>query len=337
MTIDKLAPNDPRIESRTATLRGKTYHYLLGNPEGQRVGTVLLAHGWPDLSFSWRYQVPFLLSLKLRVIAPDMLGFGRTDAPQELEKYSLKSIGDDIAELLGQICPGEQVILGGHDWGGHFVWRMALWHPELVRGVFSVCTPYNPPQPVYIPLEQLVERLPNFKYQLQLAGPDAEREVVGPTRIRGLLAGLYGGRGPNGERAFTITKGAIFENLEKIKESPMASKEELDYYVQEYCRNGMRGPLNWYRTRKVNYDEEVVLLKDGPPKIKVPALVISAKQDPALPPRLTEGMEKHFDNLTKAQVDSHHWAHWSAAEDVNAHIKKFLESVLQIGPVKSSI
>ncbi|EOO02733.1 putative epoxide hydrolase protein [Phaeoacremonium minimum UCRPA7] len=337
MEVDKLEPNDPRVESLTATVRGKTYHYLLGKPKGPQTGTVVLIHGWPDLSFSWRYQVPFLLSMNLRVIVPDMLGYGRTDAPQEIEKYSFKSTGDDIAELLGQVCPGEQIILGGHDWGGSFAWRFALWHPELLKAVFSICTPYNQPLPVYVSLEQLVERLPNFRYQLRLAGPDAEREIVTPQRIRGLLSGLYGGRGPEGEIGFTVAEGPIFENLEKIENSPIVSSEDMDYYVQEYSRNGMRGPLNWYRTRKVNYEEEVALLKDGPPRIHVPSLFISATRDPALLPALSAGMDKHFDNLTRAEVDSHHWAQWGAAEDVNAHIKKFVQSVLQIGPVKSSI
>lgn len=276
--------------------------------------------------------------MNLKVIFPDMLGYGRTDAPQELEKYSMKSMGNDIAELLAQVCPGEQVILGGHDWGGNFVWRFALWHPELLRAVFSICTPYSPPLATYIPLEQLVERLPNFRYQLRLAGPDAEAFITTPARIRGLLAGLYGGRGPGGEIAFNVAEGPLFENLEKIENSPVVSAEEMDYYVREYSRNGMRGPLNWYRTRKVNYEEEVALLKDGqPPRITVPAMVISATKDAALPPRLTVGMEKHFDSLTKAEVDSHHWAQWGAAEAVNGHVKKFVESVLQTGPIKSSI
>lgn len=79
---DKLVPNDPRVTHHTVTLNGHKWHYLLGTPPSP-VGTILLVHGHPDLAFGWRYQVPHLLSLNLRVIVPDMLGYGDTDAPED--------------------------------------------------------------------------------------------------------------------------------------------------------------------------------------------------------------------------------------------------------------
>jgi len=129
------------------------------------------------------------------------------------------------------VAPGEQIFLGGHDWGGAFVWRMALWQPGLVRAVFSVCTPYTPPSPVYEDLPALVGRLPNFTYQLQLAGPDVVRELAGEARLRQFLNGLYGGRGPSGEPIFTMARGVLFENLDKVGPSPILSAEEMDFYV----------------------------------------------------------------------------------------------------------
>lgn len=79
---DKLVPNDPRVTHHNVTLNGHKWHYLLGTPpSGTPAGTILLVHGHPDLAFGWRYQVPHLLSLNLRVIVPDMLGYGDTDAP----------------------------------------------------------------------------------------------------------------------------------------------------------------------------------------------------------------------------------------------------------------
>lgn len=79
---DKLVPNDPRVTHHNVTLNGHKWHYLLGTPPSP-VGTILLVHGHPDLAFGWRYQVPHLLSLNLRVIVPDMLGYGDTDAPED--------------------------------------------------------------------------------------------------------------------------------------------------------------------------------------------------------------------------------------------------------------
>lgn len=340
MPVDKLKPNDPRVQSVTTTVRGKTYHYLHGKPWGIPRATILLVHGFPDLAFGWRHQVPFLLSLGLQVLVPDMLGYGGTDAPQDLSQYSLKSVSDDLAELVGQVCgPGEQIILGGHDWGGMLVWRFSLWHPNLIRGVFSICTPYVPVSPVYIDLEATVQRLPNFRYQLQLAGPDVEREIGSdPDKLRGMLSGMYGAVGPNGEHVFSVDKGVYFENLDKMGKCPLLNEDEVEFYVRQYSRNGMRGPLNWYRTRKFNYEEELALLENGQqPKVKPPAMVVVAKRDAALLPKMAEGMGVFFDSLRMAEVDGTHWSLWEpVAEQTNAHIGKFVEELLG-GSIKASI
>ncbi|KAK2070339.1 hypothetical protein P8C59_004840 [Phyllachora maydis] len=298
MAPDKLAPNDSRVEHHTAVVRSKTYHYVLATPAGAPPSaTVLLIHGFPDIGFGWRYQVPELLSLNLRVIVPDMLGYGRTDAPEPLAAYSLKSVAADMAALAALVVgAGQQVILGGHDWGGFLIWRIALWHPELVRAVFSVCTPYTPPPQGWVPDDQFVKMLPNFRYQLQFAGPDVEAHIVGKEKLRQLLNGLYGGKGPNGEVGFSTEKGVLLENLGKLGPTALLSSEELDFYVEEFNRHGLRGPLNWYRTRAINYEEERAL-----------------------------------------EVDAPHWALWEKPEVVNGYIREFVTSVLENGGTKSSL
>jgi pimeloyl-ACP methyl ester carboxylesterase len=127
---------------------------------------VILVHGFPDLSFGWRYQIPHFTSLGLTCIAIDCLGYGRSDPPptSSLNKYGFKGCADDIAELCRQLSL-HSVLLGGHDWGGAIAYRTAQYHPNLVRALFRVCTPYFPPQPTYIPHALLVaNHLPNFRY-----------------------------------------------------------------------------------------------------------------------------------------------------------------------------
>lgn len=80
----EVATVDPQFEYQTATLNGVQYNYIVAEPSGKAVGTVFLIHGWPDLSLGWRNQIPFLLSKGLRVIAPDMMGYGGTDAPGDV-------------------------------------------------------------------------------------------------------------------------------------------------------------------------------------------------------------------------------------------------------------
>src|ERR1700761_2776176 len=126
MSTDCIRPlDDPRVEHKTALVNGRTYAYLLAEPSPASLrGTVFLIHGWPDLSFGWRYQIPMLWNLGLRVVCPDLMGFGGTDAPkvppENLSLYGQKRAADDIAELARQLGAGK-IVIGGHDWGGAVV------------------------------------------------------------------------------------------------------------------------------------------------------------------------------------------------------------------------
>lgn len=76
---------DLGFEYHNATLNGVNYNYILSEPaSGNVAGTIFLIHGWPDLSLGWRHQIPFLVSKGLRVVALDMMGYGGTDAPEDL-------------------------------------------------------------------------------------------------------------------------------------------------------------------------------------------------------------------------------------------------------------
>ena len=342
MAPDSLRPNDPRVEHKFAIVGGgHKYHYIVAKPQSTPVATVLLVHGFPDLGHGWRYQFPYLLSKNLQVIVPDMLGYGQTDAPDDANEYTLKKISDHIAGIVEtELGPGKQIILGGHDWGGLVVWRVAQWYPQMIKGVFSVCTPYVPPNPTKITLEQMVQLLPNFTYQVHFAGPEVEA-VLGsnPQKIRQFLNTLYGGRGPNGESAFNVKKGVIFENLDKIGSNPFMDKETIDFYVNEYARHGMHGPLNWYRLRELTHEEELPLvekLKKGELKFKMPSMIIVASDDEALPPSMAQGMPAHFENLRQEEVKATHWALWQQPDQVNGYIGSFIDSVLG-GSAKASL
>ena len=209
-----------------------------------------------------------LLEGGYRVVCPDIMGFGRTDAPQinqasDMAYYGFKRAADDIKELARQLgCP--TIILGGHDWvspllpppfrqeprfvltagqqGGAIVYRTALWHPELVSHLFAVCTPYWAPAKTHAPLETLVAtRLPNWGYQLRLASGEVEDHVRSRDEIKRFLNSVYGGRGPNGEVGFSHTKGPLYEHLPKLNRTPLMGEDLLEFYGAEYERHGMRG------------------------------------------------------------------------------------------------
>lgn len=360
----KLTPDDARAAHHTATIRGKTYHYIVAAPPaGQPAkGTIILIHGFPDLGFGWRNQVPVLTEeLGLQVIVPDLLGYGQTDAPEDPAPYAYKSICDDLVALVdhvgvvgggavGEADKSKRFFVGGHDWGGAVAWRMALWHGDRLRGVFSVCTPYfAPSKNPFLPLADMAKLLPNFGYQQQFAGDVLWRFVdAEPARARQFLQAMYGGKATLSDEdvaakkspyLFDTTNGLHLDRLATVGPTPLLNPAEIAFYAAEYARHGLRGPTNWYRTLKHNYDDEREIVDskdDARRQIRVPSFMLSATHDQALPPILTEQMGRHFTNLTKAQAPGGHWVLWQSSAAVNEQLKTFLGPLLE-GTTKAAL
>lgn len=336
MATTKLLPfHDPRITLRSAHLNSRTYGYIhmAHSPTTPYNGTIVLIHGFPDMAFGWRYQIPFLASLGLDVIAPDCLGYGRSDSPAHgVKDYTYVCIADDMAELCRQLGL-TQIILGGHDWGGAIVYRIALLKPELIKALFVVCTPYNPPVPVYTPLAvQVATKVPNFGYQLVFASGVLEKECDTPLGIKQFLMNMYGARTREGEFAFTAEGGPVLEKQKLIeKPSKLISESELDFYVQEYSRHGLRGPLNWYRTQEENFVDDYRIFfgngRDTERRVKVEheTLFVLARKDQTLKPWMAEKMEARMPRLVRREVDAGHWCLWEKPEEVNGLIGAWLK------------
>jgi len=155
---------------------------------------------------------------------------------------------------------------------------------------------------------------------------------VGEEKLRQFLNGMYGGSGPNGEVLFDIGHGVHFELLDKLRPSRMVSGEELDFYAKEYAKHGMHGPLNWYRTGELNFEDEREIVGnfeegEGGFKFQMPTLFIAGSRDAALPPRISLGMDKYFKDLKRAEVDASHWALTEKPVEVNEYLKGWLEEV----------
>lgn len=96
---------------------------------------VLCLHGFPELALSWRHQMAGL-SDRYRIIAPDLRGYGHTDAPKGRASYRLEALTRDIVELMDALRL-EKVHLVGHDWGAAIGWEVAQRYPTRLHG-FSV-------------------------------------------------------------------------------------------------------------------------------------------------------------------------------------------------------
>jgi len=114
--------------------------------EDQGTGpAVVLLHGWPDSTYLWRHQVPFLTGHGFRVVAIDQRGFGQSDKPQDVEAYAVPHLVGDVVGVLDALGL-ECVHLVGHDWGAFVAWLTASLHPDRVDRlvVLSVAHPSTP-------------------------------------------------------------------------------------------------------------------------------------------------------------------------------------------------
>lgn len=160
-------------------VRGLTYHFVDEKPtlpSKKENGTIVLLHGFPDLWYGWRRVIPMLTQQGFRVIAPDLRGFGQTEAPAKTSEYALAQSAADIIALL-QALSIHQAYFLGHDWGGEVAYRIALKYPHYTRGIISVCTPFTPAGSNFVRLEHVVKRWPSLRYQLYfIQGDEAEKE-----------------------------------------------------------------------------------------------------------------------------------------------------------------
>jgi pimeloyl-ACP methyl ester carboxylesterase len=112
-------------ESMMLNLNGLQMH-LVSAGEGP---AVLLLHGFPDTHIVWRKQIQFLAEAGFRVIAPDLRGYGKTDAPAEPEAYAMAYLCADVLALLDALGL-DKVSLVGHDWGAALGWRLCADAPD---------------------------------------------------------------------------------------------------------------------------------------------------------------------------------------------------------------
>jgi pimeloyl-ACP methyl ester carboxylesterase len=110
---------------------------------------VLLLHGFPESWYSWRHQLTALAQAGYHAVAPDQRGYGQTDRPAEIDKYTQLHLVGDIIDLVDALQE-EQAVVVGHDWGGPIAWDVTLMRPDRIRGVVGLSVPYIPRGPVSI-------------------------------------------------------------------------------------------------------------------------------------------------------------------------------------------
>jgi len=312
---------------------GNNYHFIDQYPDGDHgpdAPTLLLVHGFPDYWYGWRHQILPWAAKGWRVVVPDMLGYGGTDQPKDIQAYSTKALCADLAALL-DLLGVRHVILVGHDWGAMTVWRFCLWYPQRVRAVIALSVPFYPPAPTYVPMDEMIRRVPAFGYQKYLEDPKSAAEI--DQNIPTFIDCIY--RSPRASRGISFGKEGRLEAIINGR-TPVPSKgdilteEERTAYVNTFRKCGMYGPTMYYKTYKLRVEEEQAgnLPCSLPPSL--PALFFWPRLDPTCPALHVERMRKFVPSIEIVELAGKgHWLMVEARVEITTKVAEWVEALVK--------
>ena len=120
------------------------YLYVKGNNNNDSKPTMLFLHGFPSSFHSWRHQIEYFSRQGHDCLAPNMMGYGKTYSPSNVDEYKSKSMVEHLITLLNHLQM-DKVIVVGHDWGTRVASRFVLHRPERTLGVVLISGSYNAP------------------------------------------------------------------------------------------------------------------------------------------------------------------------------------------------
>jgi pimeloyl-ACP methyl ester carboxylesterase len=323
------------ISHRTIEANGIAMHLA----EAGTGPLVVLCHGFPENWYSWRHQLAAFAEAGFHAVAPDMRGYGRTDAPEDIAHYTLLHLVGDMVGLLDRLGEGSAVI-AGHDWGASVAWHAALLRPDRFRAVAGLSVPFLPRANMR-PTARMPQDDDNIFYQLYFQAPGvAEAEFSRDPKIT-LRRALYSGSGdvpcrsdgePSaGSFGLIPRNGGFLTRTRNPEVLPgWLTEDDLDFYAAEFARTGFRGALNWYRNIDRNWE---LLAAFSGAKVTVPALYIAGDRDMVTRFR---GMDRLIPNLaafvpglwrTIMLPGCGHWTQQERPAEVNAAMLEFLRQL----------
>lgn len=290
---------------------------------------VVLCHGFPESWYSWRHQIPALAEAGYHVVAPDQRGYGQTDQPREIEKYTQFHLVGDIVGLLDALGE-QQAVIVGHDWGAPVAWNAAMLRPDRFPAVAALSVPFGPPHPSVPPTVRMKQTFGDtFFYILYFQKPGvAEHELQKNVR-RTMRMLLYTASGDSNRQLLRQqlpkTAGFLDGMMEPEQLPPWLTEEDLDFFTAEFERAGFFGGLNWYR----NMDRTWELMAPwAGAKVHQPALFISGDRDLATKEMIAT-MRELVPNLREPVMlpGCGHWTQQERPQEVNGALISFLKTI----------
>ena len=284
---------------------------------------VILLHGFPELAFSWRFQLPALADAGFRALAPDQRGYGSSSCPEGVAEYTIQKLVADINGLLDALGL-ESARFIGHDWGAILLWQYALMHAERIDEMVVLNIPFYPRPPVD-PITIFRHRHGDDFYIVDFQDSDAaDREFA---RDPGHFINNMMRRGQITRDVYDLLpkeRKVLSLRATMAKESsggtPLLSDAELDYFADAFATTGFSGGINWYRNMAHNWESTADLEQ----RIRPRTLFIGARDDVVIPIDDIESMYQYVDDL-RIEVLSPcgHWSQQERPDDVNRLIIDF--------------
>uniref|UniRef100_P0DO69 Epoxide hydrolase 2 n=1 Tax=Siraitia grosvenorii TaxID=190515 RepID=EPH2_SIRGR len=236
-----------KIEHTTISTNGINMHVAsIGSGPA-----VLFLHGFPELWYSWRHQLLFLSSMGYRAIAPDLRGFGDTDAPPSPSSYTAHHIVGDLVGLLDQLGI-DQVFLVGHDWGAMMAWYFCLFRPDRVKALVNLSVHFLRRHPSIKFVDGFRALLGDDFYFCQFQEPGVAEADFGSVDVATMLKKFLTMRDP---RPPMIPKEKGFRALETPDPLPAwLTEEDIDYFAGKFRKTGFTGGFNYYRAFNLTWE-----------------------------------------------------------------------------------
>lgn len=287
---------DPRIQTKILQI-GDLEFEIDCCGQGDRLALCL--HGFPEHSFSWRYQLPMLADLGYQAWAPNMRGYGNSSKPKGIASYQLDTLVEDIAAII-EASGCKETVLIAHDWGAVVAWHFAI-NDRLPLSHLIIC---NVPHPQSMQQAFSWEQLKKSWYIFFFQIPKLPEFLLGRDNAKGV-----------GEMIRNT-----FVNPEKFP------TEIADVFSRNANQPGaLTAMINYYRAllRRGNRSN-----REGEsfPIIKTPTLMIWGEEDVALSKETTYGTEKYVENFNIRYLPNvSHWVQQESPEEVNSMISAFIK------------
>ncbi|KAK9136842.1 hypothetical protein Sjap_007436 [Stephania japonica] len=235
------------IEHRTVGVNGINMHIA----EKGQGPVVLLVHGFPELWYSWRHQIQTLSSLGYRAVAPDLRGYGDTDAPTSVHDYTCFHLVGDLIGLIDSLGL-DKVFVVGHDWGAIVSWYLCLFRPDRVRALVNLSVPFMRRHPSVKFVDGYRARFGDDYYICRFQEPGVEVEFARADTAEVIKKTLTS-RHPG---PICVPKEIGFGSSlsHPISLPSWLSEEDVKYYASKFDQKGFTGPLNYYRALDINWE-----------------------------------------------------------------------------------